>query len=566
MILARHNSGTLFITVLLLGLTGCKADKTTPCGDQTCRDGFSCDTIHDVCVVPAQLEVCVGEADGSECRINGLDGFVCDQQVCLQSECGDGILDVHTGEECDDGNHVDDDECPNNCTLNCGNGTVNPGEQCDGNDLHAETCTTRGFDSGQLTCELNCTFDESQCAVECGNGVVHNTEGCDDDNNTAGDGCSATCEVEAGWQCEGSPSACEPIPYTSLTNGGGHACAIRADDTVWCWGLNANGQLGDGGTSNSSVPVQVNLPGTVAISAGVWHTCAIISDGTVWCWGLNNVGQLGNGTTTDINTPNALPAQVPDLTGAVALETGGAHTCVTRSDDTLWCWGSNELGQLGDGTSTNRTAPVEISGFTGFLDLSLGLAHTCAIKYDSTVWCWGQNFHGQLGVLPVTGEFEANPNPVQVFNVSGAVALSAGGAHTCALTSGEAVYCWGWNNQGQSGGSGDPKIQALVSGLSGIDAVVTGIGHTCAKLTAGTARCFGWNLFGQLGDNTAVPSSSSPTWVDGLTDVDVISSRADFTCVLRTNGRAWCWGKNEFGQLGNEATLDSNVPVEVVIP
>lgn len=576
--LVNHYLGTLIIPAVLLGLPGCKADKTTPCGDQTCREGYTCDTIHDECVVPAQLEECVGETDGAECAINGVHGYVCDQEVCLQSECGDGILDVHTGEECDDGNHVDDDECPNNCTLNCGDGTVNPGEECDRNDLDDQTCDTLGWDRGQLTCELNCTFDESLCTADCGNGSVHSTEACDDGNTALDDGCSDMCEVETHWQCSGDPSVCVPIPYDYLAGGGGHICAHRADDTWWCWGLNANGQLGNGLVANAFGPVSLNvLSGIVDIAAGGWHTCALMDDATVWCWGLNNAGQLGNGTTSDANTPNPTPVQVTGLTGVVSISAGAAHTCAIKTDGTTWCWGANGDGQLGDNATHQicdmspfppddcSPSAVQVSGLLEAVTVSAGGSHTCAIRSNDTVWCWGWNNQGQVGdgttVTP-------RATPVLVTALPTAVAIDGGLGHTCAVRSDGTVWCWGWNNRGQIGvGSAAQNVPTPTQvSLTDVAAFTTGYDHTCAVQTSGTTTCWGANTYGQLGDN-GVADANSPVPVTGFTDGVLISSIGEYTCATRSDGTAWCWGWNDFGQLGDgSAAVDSNVPVPVVLP
>jgi len=555
-------------TLCVLVLTGCKADNTTPCGDQTCRSGFSCDTIHDVCVVPAQLEVCVGEADGSECAINGTYGYVCDQEVCLPSECGDGILDVHSGEQCDDGNHIDDDACPNNCTLNCGDGTVNPGEECDGNDLDGETCGTRGFDTGQLTCELNCTFDESQCAVDCGNGTVHSTEGCDDDNTTSGDGCSDTCDVEGGWECQGEPSVCTTIPYNALSGGGAHVCALRSDDTTLCWGFNSHGQLGDGTQQSQFVPTEMNgLPGIVAISAGGYHTCAILSDGTLWCWGSNAYGQLGDGTTTDSLTP----VQVADLTGVTSVSAGGGHTCAVKSDGTAWCWGKNFHGQLGNLTTTGEDVPnpdpVQVDSMSGASIIKVGAEHTCVIKSDATVWCWGWNNQGQVGDNSIS---PAETSPRQVVNLPTAVDIDLGFGHTCALRSNGEVLCWGWNLAGQLGNGSSVSFSQtpVLADVTNATAIVSGFAHSCAVLSNGTAWCWGWNWYGQLGNSTTTgefDANPDPVQVNNMTDAVLVSTKGEYTCATRVDGTVWCWGRNVVGQLGNENGLNSSVPVAVAI-
>lgn len=559
-------------TLCVLIFTSCKADKTTPCGDQTCRSGYTCDTIHDECVIPAQLEACVGEADGAECSINGTYGYVCDQEVCLQSECGDGILDVHTGEQCDDGNHVDDDECPNNCTLSCGDGTVNPGEDCDGNDLAGETCSTRGYDTGQLTCELNCSFDESNCSIDCGNGVIHSNEGCDDDNTDPSDGCSETCEVEGGWDCQGEPSVCEPIPHDALYGGGGHVCAHRVDGTTWCWGGNSNGQLADGTEATRFVPTQMTpLSGIVDMGLGGWHTCALVSDGTVWCWGGNGHGQLGDGNTAD----SSVAVQVVGLSDVTDIAVGGVHSCAVKSDGTVWCWGRNTQGQLGNNDTTAdgvpNPTPVQVIGVTDAVVVGAGAEHTCIIKSNDTVWCWGWNNHGQSGQFFIPN----NPTPppittaMQVTSIPDAVDIKGGFGHTCALRSDDSVWCWGWNVFGQLGDTDLASTQvAAAVNVTNTVAFATGFAHTCAVRSDGTIRCWGWNYRGQLGNGTVsgeLEANPDPIEVPGITDAALIATKGEYTCITRADGTVWCWGRNEDGQLGNDGGLDSTVPVPIAM-
>lgn len=562
---SRHALIFAGVAILLCGLASCPADKTTPCGDAVCRSGFTCDTVHEVCVVPDQLEVCVGEADGAECLINGNDGFVCDQEVCLQSECGDGILDVHTGEECDDGNHIDDDECPNSCTLSCGNGTADAGEECDGADLNGETCTSQGFDSGQLECDNDCTFDLSACTVECGNGTVHSSEGCDDDNTTDGDGCSATCEVEDNWECQGSPSVCNPIPYDALVGGGSHVCAHRTDDTYWCWGLNSNGQVGDGGTTNRSVPSALTAQtGIVQVALGGFHSCALVTDGTVWCWGADNFGQLGDGIEDNPDTPHTTPVQISGLTDVTAISAGGGHTCALKSDGTVWCWGWNIYAQLGDGNQVNASTLVQVAGLTDVASVSCGGGHTCVVKTDQTVWCWGWSNQGQVGNGSVQ---TAVTTPTQVSGLASVSTVVTGLGHSCVLLTNGTVWCWGWNLYGQvgSGVFNDRELSPVQVSITDVVSIAAGVGHTCALQSTGAVRCWGDNTHGELGEGTN-NMSHSPLAVSNLDDASILTTLGEYTCVIREDGSVWCWGRNDFGQLADGTTVDSNVPVASLLP
>jgi alpha-tubulin suppressor-like RCC1 family protein len=292
----------------------------------------------------------------------------------------------------------------------------------------------------------------------------------------------------------------------------------------------------------AAAPAAAAAPPTITALATGWaHSCALTSSGGVKCWGSNFVGQLGDGTTTDRSTPVDV---VGLTTGVSAIAAGGNHTCALTTAGAVKCWGGNGFGGVGDGTTTDRSTPTDVSGITsGASAIAAGAFHSCA-ALGSGVRCWGQNDFGQLG----DGSQTNRPTPVAVVGItSGTTALSAGGKHTCALGSGGGLKCWGDNQSGQLGdGTGvSPRtIPTDVFGLgSGVSAVAAGGQHSCALLSGGGAKCWGRNHLGQVGDGTST-TRLAPVDVSGLTSgVGFLAAGRWHTCaVVAASGGVKCWG------------------------
>jgi len=313
---------------------------------------------------------------------------------------------------------------------------------------------------------------------------------------------------------------------TAIEAGAYHTCALLEDATARCWGLNDNGQLGDGSQTDSSTPVAVaRVTGAAAVTGGGFHSCARFPNGTLQCWGRNSEGQLGDPATTAFFS--ATPVPVTGMTTATAVTGGGYHTCALLQNGTVRCWGQNDYGQLGDGSPiTQRPVPaarkptpipVEVTGITTAVAVESGAFHTCALLQDGTMRCWGWNEFGQLTLTPA---FDSSSTPVTVSGVTPA-ALAPGAEHTCVLLRDGRVQCWGDNGYGQLGNGSPrgvfPAPGATVTAITTATAATSGIEHGCALLQGGTVQCWGRGLFGRLGDGTSRDTDAfTPVTVVGL--------------------------------------------------
>lgn len=353
----------------------------------------------------------------------------------------------------------------------------------------------------------------------------------------------------------------------SISISGRNGCALMQDDRIKCWGNESNGRLGDGLGNGGSRPSKVlGLEGVVAsaLVAGGSHNCVLTEKGGVKCWGGNHFGQLGDGT----RDARPVPTDVPGLeAGVIQLVAGHGHNCALLASGVVKCWGWNVFGQVGDGTTTNRTKPFTVPGLKRgeVVSLELDAQLTCALLESGGVKCWGDNSYGQLG----RGRIEGDRKAGYVKGLTSGVAkVSLGDFHMCALLESGGVKCWGWNNRGQGGIDDASKIELLtptdVIGLgAGVADVVASNHFTCALMASGEVKCWGANHEGELGDGTE-ERRNKPVDVRGLEGgARALFVGASNNCALTKSGGLECWGFGGTGQMGDNNAEGNLVPGDV---
>jgi alpha-tubulin suppressor-like RCC1 family protein len=326
--------------------------------------------------------------------------------------------------------------------------------------------------------------------------------------------------------------------------------------TVFTWGDDALGQLGNGPGGARLTAASIDLTGVIGLGGGRDHTVALMADGTVKAWGHNNFGQVGDGTITN----RIAPTTVSGLTNVVEVAAGHYHSMALKTDGTVWTWGQNAQGQLGDGTTTVRRLPVQVSGLTDVAHIAGGRDMSYAVKTDGTVWSWGLNTDGELG----DGTTTMRTRPVRVGTLTGIAEVVGGRDHGLALGSDGTVWAWGDNAYGELGlGTGpDRPNPAQVTGLAGVTQLTAGAFHSLALLSDGTVRGWGRNNLGQLGDGT-ITNRPTPIQVPGLSSVAVVGTGRDHSLAVMVDGTARAWGRNDFGQLGDGTMMDRTSPVVI---
>ena len=561
----NSGSGPFVDMVEVIDLASCSVDAQ--CHDGNACTADTCDAKTGTC----KNEVQKGKAcdDGNFCSNNdacdatgackGVAALCDDSNPCTGDTCdaktGKCAFAVKTA-ACDDGN-----KCTVQDTCNLGVCLATKDLVCSDDNV----CTTDACDgktglcafTGVAGCVLPC-----KSAGDCGDGDPCTIDTCGVDgkcgNKTAVDG--AVCGAAA--VC--TKGICGPalkVGPVQLAVGSDayHACVRLADGGISCWGYNNNGQLGDGTKTNASKPVAVkDVPKAIDVATGYYHTCAVAVGGKVYCWGDNLYGQLGDGTTTD----SSAPVQVAGLDNAVQVALGYYHSCALKSDGTVSCWGYNIDGQLGVGNTTTAGTPAKVEGLDGVVRIAVGYNHSVALRKDGTVWAWGLNTNYETA----SGGTADVLSPKLRAELGLVSDIAAGYQHTCALNKAGQVLCVGDNSQGQRGDgaltSVDTDKATFAKAVVGAAMLSAGYQHNVVLMPTGKAWAFGDNLNGQLGDGTTIDKDVAQP-VGKLSNLIAVAAGRTFSCVLRLDGTVWCTGSNVYGQLGNGNTTAQTIAVKV---
>jgi alpha-tubulin suppressor-like RCC1 family protein len=349
--------------------------------------------------------------------------------------------------------------------------------------------------------------------------------------------------------------------FVKLVAGHSHTCGLKNTGQAFCWGMGNNGKRGAGGAIDRLTPVPVPLPSGVQfteLALGESHTCALGNDSKAYCWGQGWAGKLGDGTTTDRQTP--APVIMPGGTLFSGITSSGHHTCAMGNDGYAYCWGRNPSGQLGTGNFVNQDRPTQVNNPAGvtFAQISAGDTHTCAIGNDQKTWCWGMGQNGAIG----NGSTADQPNPVPVDVPSGVIflELAGGGGHSCATGNDNKIYCWGLNNNAQLGNGNNTNqlrpVQVNAPGLSHMSLTLNS-NRSCTMGQDNRPWCWGW--VNGMEQRTPV-STDAPSG----TSFYSVTAGANHACSLANPyNNAYCWGTGANGRLGNHQTADQHSPVEV---
>jgi len=392
----------------------------------------------------------------------------------------------------------------------------------------------------------------------------HNSSGEIGDGTSGYDNARLQPTIASPWG--GGPIA---TGWTGVEVGRRHGCGVR-DGELSCWGSRWAGALGNDDdvadcSQGNPTTCTVTTPSPV-LAAGPWgppsvgdaYACAIRDDDTLWCWGSNEDGQLGNADEAAL-----LPVQVGTDADWIGVDAHGSTTCGIRSPGTLWCWGDNSGGQLGAGSVGGfATAIGQVGTEADWIDVAVGYGHVCGLRSGGELTCWGRNQYGQLG-QGLAGDPVATPSVVPGTWAT----VATGGGHTCAIADDGTLWCWGYNEDGAVGPDGGDMVTAPLQVEADADwvALALSTNSTCGLRSDGTVWCWGSNHEGQIGNGAVERDTivASPTMVGDIADWVAISADEGTVCGLRSDGTALCWGANAWGQQGNDTIFISGMPREV---
>jgi alpha-tubulin suppressor-like RCC1 family protein len=367
-------------------------------------------------------------------------------------------------------------------------------------------------------------------------------------------------------------TACKNVPFQVGTDnkwvyisaGGGHCNAIKSDGTLWGWGFNATGTIGDGTTAQRNSPVHIGTDNKwVSVAATTYHTTGMKCDGTLWSWGITmNGGELGIAGANQLNSPT----QIGTDNDWVSYFSSYSHCGAIKSNGTLWMWGTNTYGQIGNGLTATVNTPIQVGTATNWVSFGASAggyytAATYAVQSDGSLWAWGLNTSGQLG----DGTLVSKHVPTQVNVTDNVIAnMSSGSFHIVAVKTDGTLLSWGLNSKGQVG-NGTTTNQSAPVQIGTDNNWVSASGgylHTVALKSNGTIWAWGYNLYGQLGNGTNT-DVSVPTQIGTDNKWSAIYAGGDFSMALKSDGTLWAWGSNARGELGDGTTTDENTPIQI---
>ncbi|MDX6276400.1 MAG: hypothetical protein QOJ72_528 [Nocardioidaceae bacterium] len=361
----------------------------------------------------------------------------------------------------------------------------------------------------------------------------------------------------------GSAQASTP-EWNSIATGGQHACGIRTGGSLYCWGANSFGQVGDGSTSPRTSPRRIGTSHWLSVAAGRVSTCGIRSDRLLYCWGYNGFGGVGDGTTVDRTTPRRVGSA-----HWLQVTVGQSGTCGITTSHKLYCWGNNDEGELATGDDRLFTpVPRRVGTSSSWTHVTAGFFHLCATTDSHRLYCWGYDAFGQVGI----GADIASVAPPTVRTVtrvgtkSDWTMAAAGGEGSCGLRTGGRAFCWGSNADGRIGdGTTDDRSAPVQAGedFAEWSTIATGDNHTCAVSTHHALDCWGLNFVGQLGVGDTATRVTPAREDRGFGDWKTVAVGDSFSCGLRSNKQLYCWGLNDLGQLGVGSTTNHLAPTRI---